>query len=283
MIFKAGLAQIYPVLGDVEKNFVLLKDRIDKAKKRGAKLLVFPELSLSGYFLKDMVPSSALRTDSPIIKELLKESKEISLAFGLVEESKEHTFYNAAFYLEDGKIKHVHRKVYLPTYGMFDEQRYFSRGNRIRAFDTKFGRLAMLICEDMWHPSAPYIAAQDGAEIILVPSNSPSRGVGKKGKLKIAGICESMNLTYAKMLSQFILFVNRVGYEDGVNFWGGSEIISPAGERIAKAKYFKEEMVVSEIDTNEIRRNRISPMMHRDEDRELTMKELSRINKKHSK
>ena len=180
MIFKAGLAQIYPVLGDVEKNFALLKDRIGKAKKRGAELLVFPELSLSGYFLKDMVPVSALRTSSPIIKELLKESKEISLAFGLVEESKEHTFYNAAFYLEDGKIKHIHRKVYLPTYGMFDEQRYFSRGNRIRAFDTKFGRFAMVICEDMWHPSAPYIAAQDGAEIILVPSNSPSRGVEKK-------------------------------------------------------------------------------------------------------
>jgi len=281
MVFKIGLAQIYPSLGNIQKNFALIKDRIKKAKKKGADLLLFPELSLSGYFLKDMVPNCALRADSPIIRELLAASRDISLAFGLVEESKEHNFHNAVFYMENGKLVYTHRKVYLPTYGMFDEQRYLSKGNKIRAFDTKFGRFAILICEDMWHPSAPYIAAQDGAEIVLVPANSPSRGIDKK-KLKISTVWESINLTYAKMLSQFICFTNRVGYEDGVNFWGGSEVIGPAVDRLVKAKYLKEDMVFADIDTEEIRRNRIAPMMYRDEDRELTLKELKRIDKKRS-
>ena len=283
MVFKIGMGQFYPALGDVEKNFALLKKSIEKAQKRNVDLLVFPELCLTGYFLKDMVPNSAVRADSPIIKELLKMSKEISLCLGLVEESKEHMFYNSSFYLENGKITHVHRKVYLPTYGMFDEQRYFSKGNKIRAFDTKLGRFAILICEDMWHPSSPYIAAQDGAEMIIVPASSPSRGIGKKEKLEISRTWESINLTYARMLSQFICFVNRVGYEDGVNFWGGSEIISPSGEKIARGKYFREEMITAEINTEEIRRNRIPPMIHKDEDRELTIKELSRIQKKAAK
>lgn len=283
MVFRIGIAQIYPTLGNVERNFAHIKECIDRAKEKKADLLVFPELSLTGYFLKDMVPNSALKVDSPIIKDFLKKSLEISLILGLVEETKDHIFYNSAFFMEEGKIVHIHRKVYLPTYGMFDEQRYFSKGNKIRAFNTKFGRFAILICEDMWHPSAPYIAAQDGAEMIISPASSPTRGVRQKKKLEISNIWESMNLTYAKMLSQFICFVNRVGYEDGINFWGGSEIVNPSGEKIIKGKYFEQEMIIAEIDIEEIRRDRIPPMIQKDEDREMTIKELKRIQKKNAK
>jgi predicted amidohydrolase len=144
--------------------------------------VVFPELSLSGYFLKDMVSTVAVRLDSAEVKQLKRLSRGRALVAGLVEETDDFRFYNSAVYIEDGEVVHVHRKVYLPTYGLFDEGRYFARGDRIRAFDTRFGRSATLICEDMWHPSSVYIAALDRAVLLYCPSTSPLRGVTPIGR-----------------------------------------------------------------------------------------------------
>jgi predicted amidohydrolase len=277
LIFRVGLGQINPALGNLSRNLAIYQEIFAQAKKEQVDLLIFPELGLTGYFLRDMVPEVALKEDSAIITELKELSQEIPIATGWVEESKEHLFYNAAIYLEAGEIKHIHRKVYLPTYGMFDEQRYFARGKKLRAFDTRFGRIALLICEDLWHPSTAYIAFQDGADLLLVLSSSPGRGVDLGEKLTIFDTWETINKAYAKLFSQFILFANRVGYEDGVSFWGGSEIINPEGRQIAKGGYFQEELVVGEVDINDIRRTRISTTLLRDEDLDLTIRELLRI------
>lgn len=277
MAFRVAVGQVNPTLGNMEKNFALVKKAIVRAKEEGADLIVFPELSLTGYFLKDMVPSVAQSLDSLLMKELISESREISIVVGLVWESKRHLFNNAAAYIEEGEIKRLHSKVYLPTYGMFDEQRYFARGQNIRAFDTKFGRAGILICEDMWHPAAAFVLGQDGADMIIAPASSPGRGIVEGEKLAITQSWEMINRFYAKLFAVYVIFANRVGYEDGVNFWGGSEIIGPSGDPLAKAAYFTEDFIRAQIDVAEVRRARIYATGLRDEDLSLILRELRRI------
>ena len=175
--FKIGIAQINPRLGDVAANLALYEQAIVQAKDERVALLIFPELSLTGYHLRDMVATVALRQDAPELTRLKELSKSVSCVAGLVEESPDFCFYNSAVYLSAGDIQHVHRKVYLPTYGMFDEQRYFARGNTVRAFDSPYGRAAVLVCEDLWHPSTVCIAALDQALLLICPSSSPLRGI----------------------------------------------------------------------------------------------------------
>jgi predicted amidohydrolase len=175
-------------------------------------------------------------------------------------------------------VRHVHRKVYLPTYGMFDEQRYFARGDRIRAFDSKFGRIAMLICEDLWHPSTIYLAALDGALAVICPSSSPLRGiVDEQSQDDNARYWEMINRVNAETFSLFMIYANRAGFEDGVGFWGGSEIVDPFGQRIAKAKYYEEAFLVGEVALESVRRKRTIAPLLRDEDLDLTINELMRI------
>ena len=275
---RVAIAQINPKLGDLQANMALYEAKIRQGREAGADLLLFPELSLTGYFLRDMVPDVALTTRSPEMKKLKELSRGLPFVAGLVEESADHRFFNAAVYFEDGEIRHVHRKVYLPTYGMFDEQRYFARGDRVRAFDSKFGRLAILICEDLWHTSTIYLAALDGARAVLCPSSSPLRGiVDGQAQDDNARYWEMINRTYAETFSLFMLYGNRSGFEDGVGFWGGSEVVDPFGQRLAKAKYYDEDFIVSEVSLEAVRRKRTMSPLLRDEDIDLTINELMRI------
>ncbi|MEK7210976.1 MAG: nitrilase-related carbon-nitrogen hydrolase [Candidatus Binatota bacterium] len=283
MTFRVGIAQINPKLGDLQSNLALYEEKIRQGVGEGADLLLFPELSLTGYFLRDMVPNVALRLSSPEISELKKLSRKISFVAGLVEESSDYRFYNAAIYFEGGEIRHVHRKVYLPTYGMFDEQRYFARGDRIRAFDSKFGRIAILVCEDLWHPSTIYLAALDGALAVLCPSASPLRGItDQQAQDDNARYWELLNRAYAETFSLFLIYGNRVGFEDGVGFWGGSELLDPSGQRVVKAKYYDEDFIVGEVALEAVRRNRTMAPLLRDEDLDLTINELMRIRERPS-
>jgi len=275
---RVAIAQINPRLGDLQANMALYEAKIRQGGEAGADLLLFPELSLTGYFLRDMVPDVALTTRSPEMKKLKELSRGLPFVAGLVEESADHRFFNAAVYFEDGEIRHVHRKVYLPTYGMFDEQRYFARGDRVRAFDSKFGRLAILICEDLWHTSTIYLAALDGARAVLCPSSSPLRGiVDGQAQDDNARYWEMINRTYAETFSLFMLYGNRSGFEDGVGFWGGSEVVDPFGQRLAKAKYYDEDFIISEVAFEAVRRKRTMSPLLRDEDIDLTINELMRI------
>lgn len=276
MDFTAVLAQIKPKLGCISDNLALIEERIKNATAEKADLIVFPELALTGYFLKDLVPEVALRLDSPEIQRLLKLSRGISIAVGFVEVTDDYRFFNSALYLEDGAVRHLHRKVYLPTYGLFDEQRYLARGERFRAFDTKLGRMGMLICEDMWHLSSSYILAMDGATTLICLSSSPGRGVEGE-TLGSASAWQRLNATTAMFLNCRVLYCNRVGYEDGINFWGGSEYIAPSGEALARGKLLEQDKVTAILDEGALRRERIFAPMLRDENLFVTMQELRRI------
>jgi predicted amidohydrolase len=271
-------AQIAPRLGDVDANLALYEKSVAEARGQGAELVVFPELSLTGYLLRDMVPTVALRLDAPALKHLRKLSMKIAILVGFVEETRAHRFHNAAALLDRGEIVAIHRKVYLPTYGMFDEQRYFARGGEVRAFDSRFGRGAILICEDLWHPSTAYLAALDDALFILCPSASPLRGVSEGYEQDDnARYWEMINRFYAATFSLSLVYANRVGFEDGIGFWGGSEILDAAGERVAKAKYYEPDLVVGELGSKLARRRRIAAPLLRDEDLDLTINELLRL------
>jgi len=274
--FTVVLAQIKPKLGCVADNLALIEERIHQAVADQADLIVFPELALTGYFLKDLVPETARRIDSPEIQRLVELSRSISIAVGFVEVTCDYRFFNSALYLEDGAIKHRHRKVYLPTYGLFDEQRYLARGEQLRAFDTKFGRLGLLICEDMWHLSASYILAMDGATTLICLSSSPGRGIDGDS-LGSADAWQQLTATTAMFLNCRVLYCNRVGYEDGVNFWGGSEYVDPSGRSVARAAILEEDVLKTTVEEGILRRERIFSPMLRDENLFVTLQELHRI------
>jgi predicted amidohydrolase len=268
---------VRPRLGDLEHNFEMVRRMIGEGVSAGLDLLVFPELALTGYFLKDMVPEVALSLDAPEVRELRRLSERISLVVGLVEASDDHRFYNAALYLEGGAVLHRHRKVYLPTYGLFDEYRYFARGDRFRAFDTRFGRFGLAICEDLWHPSAPYLLAVDGAQVLLCISNSPARGLTEAEGSESQLTWERLVRTYGQLFGQYVVYAHRVGFEDGVNFWGGSMVVGPSGRVVARADQFEEGVLRARLDRGEVRRERISTPLLRDEDIDLTLAELARV------
>ena len=283
MDFTVALAQIKPKLGCLLDNLDIVEAAVEKGIKERAGVVIFPELALTGYFLKDLVPEVALSLDSPEIKRLLTLSRHISIAVGFVEVTAEYRFYNSALYLEDGEIRHLHRKVYLPTYGLFDEQRYLARGLRLRSFDTRFGRMGILICEDMWHLSASYVLAMDGATTILCLSSSPGRGIMDDENLGSTVAWQTLNATTAMFLNCRVLYCNRVGYEDGVNFWGGSEAVGPNGEVTARGKILDEDFVIAEIEEGALRRERIFSPLMRDESLSITLRELQRIENERSR
>jgi predicted amidohydrolase len=255
---KLAVAQINPTLGNVEKNKVKMITYIEGAIEKGVELVVFPELSLTGYLLEELTFDVA------------------GIPVGGIEESRDYYYYNSAFYLENGKLQHTHRKIYLPTYGLFDEGRYLKSGNEVKAFDTKFGRFGILICEDAWHLSNPYLLSMDGADYIFTLVNSPSRGA-QGAKLSSNQTWDEMMKTYSKLLTSFYIFAHRVGYEDGVNFFGGSRVYSPNGDILGEAKGFEEDMIVVDLDKRNLRRARINNPVMRDEKPELVMRSLEKI------
>lgn len=279
MDFTVALAQIKPKLGCLNDNLALVESAVKKGIDQGASLVLFPELALTGYFLKDLVPEVALRVDDPRLDRLKELSRGISIAVGMVEVTSDYRFFNTALYFEAGELRHLHRKVYLPTYGLFDEQRYLARGEHFRAFDTRFGRLGLLICEDMWHLSASYLLAMDGATTLLCLSSSPGRGINEGEGLGSASAWQKLTSTTAMFLNCRVLYCNRVGYEDGINFWGGSEVVAPNGEVIARGKILEEDFVLALVDEGALRRERIFSPMMRDENLGVTVKELKRIDR----
>src|SRR5512136_557524 len=283
MDFTVALAQIKPKLGCLADNLDMVETAVEKGIKEQAGMVIFPELALTGYFLKDLVPEVALNLDSPEIKRLLALSRHISIVIGFVEVTADYRFYNSALYLEGGEIRHRHRKVYLPTYGLFDEQRYLARGLRLRSFDTRFGRMGILICEDMWHLSASYVLAMDGATTVLCLSSSPGRGIMDDENLGSTAAWQKLNAITAIFLNCRVLYCNRVGYEDGVNFWGGSEAVGPNGEMTARGKILEEDFVIAEIEEGALRRERIFSPLMRDESLSITLRELQRIETERSR
>ncbi|HEX2979627.1 MAG TPA: nitrilase-related carbon-nitrogen hydrolase [Anaerolineaceae bacterium] len=279
MKISLALAQINTHLGNVEANLEKHLALIRDARGQGADLLIFPELSLTGYVLQDLVPTVSHRptADDPVFQPLLEASRDIDLMVGFVDEDNRHRFFISSAYLSRGEVVHVHHKVYLPTYGLFDEGRFFAWGDSVRAFDTRFGRAGMLICEDFWHASPPYLLWLDGADLFLFGSASPGRGLTSAPQLESARWVEHINRAYASLFTSFVVHANRVGYEDGLNFWGGATIFDPNGELVVRGPGFEEALVVSQIDLNQLHRTRARLPLLRDERTALIQRELKRI------
>jgi NAD+ synthase (glutamine-hydrolysing) len=279
MKLTLALAQISTHLGDVEANLEKHLALVREARVSGADLLVFPELSLTGYALQDLASTVAHqpRSDDPVFRQLLAASQDIDLVVGFVDEDRRHRFFISSAYLSRSEVVHVHHKVYLPTYGLFDEGRFFAWGDEVRAFDTRFGRVGILICEDFWHASPPYLLWLDGADIFLFGSASPGRGLRNEPQLESARWVEHINRAYASLFTSFIAHANRVGFEDGLNFWGGSTVFDPNGELLAKGPYHQEALTLTEIDLNQLHRTRTRLPLLRDERTSLVKRELARI------
>jgi NAD+ synthase (glutamine-hydrolysing) len=279
MKLNLALAQINTRLGDTQANLEKHLALTRQASQDGLDLLVFPELSLTGYVLQDLVPSVSCRPDhdDPVFSPLLEASRAIDLMVGFVDEDARHRFFIASAYLSQGQVLHVHHKVYLPTYGLFDEGRFFAPGNSVRAFDTRFGRFGMLICEDFWHASPPYLLWLDGADVLLFASASPGRGLNGGPKLESSAWVEHTNRAYASLFTTFVAHANRSGFEDGLNFWGGATVFDPDGKLVAQGPYFEEAVIPCEIDLNQLHRTRARMPLLRDERPELVQRELERI------
>ena len=275
-ICQARLVQMAPRLGAVADNLRRHLEAAQQAAAEGVDLLVFPELSLTGYFLRDLVPEVALTLDSDPLRELLDASRQVPLVVGFVEESPSFDLYCTAAYLAGGEVRHLHRKAYLPTYGMFDEGRYFSPGNELAVFPTPWGSAGLLICEELWHPSAAYTLSRLGLDLLISIAASPLRGVGPGGPA-IERTYHHLLATYAELFQCHVLFCNRVGCEDGVTFWGGSRALSPAAGELATAPLFDETHLDVTLERAHLRRARLATPLLADERPELVLRALERM------
>jgi NAD+ synthase (glutamine-hydrolysing) len=275
MTVRLALAQCAPALGAFKRNLEMHLSIVEKARASRARLVVFPELSLTGYYVKDLANDLAIAADDEKLAPLARASTGIDILAGFIERSVDARIHIASGYWSAGRLVHVHRKVYLPTYGIFDDGRYFARGERFDVFSSAIGAAGIAICEDAWHMSTPYLYAVRGAQAVLYVSASPGRGVAEGGDLGTAESCRLMDRFYAQYLTVYVVFVNRVGHEDGIGFWGGSEVVAPDGTVVAAAKEFEEDLVLAEVDPQLAARERARNPLLRDERHDLVLRHLA--------
>ncbi len=277
---RIAVAQIAPRLGLVEENLARHHDLLAEARGRDAGLVVFPELGLTGYLLQDLSAEVAMRADDPRLHELAAAAGDTTVVVSFVEESTDHRLFIAAALLEDGGVRHVHRKLYLPTYGLFDERRFYAAGDTLRASPSRMGvGVGLSVCEDFWHLSVPALLALDGAQILVNVSASPGRDLASihETGLGTAVSWRQLLRTYAQLTTSFVVFCNRVGVDETISFWGGSEVIAPTGEALLSAPLYDEGLFTVDVELGDIRRERIALPLLRDERPELTMREIDRI------
>jgi NAD+ synthase (glutamine-hydrolysing) len=277
---RIALAQLAPRLGVVEANLERHRELLAEARADGADLVVFPELGLTGYLLQDLNAEVAMRLDDPRLTALAEETADLSAVVGFVEESADHRLFIAAALMEDGAIRHVQRKVFLPTYGLFDERRFFAAGSIIRAVPSRLGiGLGIAICEDFWHLAVPQLLALDGAQVLINISSSPGRDVAAVNEVGLgtATSWRTLMRAYAQLTTSFVVYVNRVGVEESITFWGGSEVIGPSGEAVFQAPLHDAGLYLVDVELSDLRRERISLPLLRDERPELVLRLLERI------
>ena len=277
---RVALAQIAPRLGALEANLERHHALLAEAREGGADLVVFPELGLTGYQLQDLAAEVSMRLDDPRLADLAAATGGLSAVVSFVEESADHRLFIAAALFEDGLLRHVHRKLFLPTYGLFDERRFFAQGDSLRAVPSRLEvGIGIGICEDFWHLSLPQLLALDGAQILINVSSSPGRDLAATNEVGLgtATSWRTLMRTYAQLTTSFVIFCNRVGVDESISFWGGSEVIAPSGRAVFSAPLYDEGLFQVEIALQDVRRERIALPLLRDERPELHVRELSRI------
>ncbi len=271
-----------PRLGDVGSNLKSHLRFIETARKKGAELVVFPELSLTGYTLMDLVPEVAIDpSKSPAMDKLRSASRGLDVVFGFMAETTKGIFHNAAAYLSGGRLVHLHKKVFLPTGGMFDEAKFFARGGDFAAFDTRFGRTGVMICRDFLSLASSYLLFAGGAEIIIVISAAPGRGMSAEPGFATTRMWQLMGEAVSYFCTSFVIYCNRVGFEDGKAFAGGSFVFGPSGKPLFQAPESGEALAFVDLDLGEIRSARERWTFKRDDLPELIHNSLGRIVRGH--
>jgi predicted amidohydrolase len=272
---RVALAQIDCILGDVDENLRRAREVVEEAKDEGADLVVFPELSLAGYALDEPSNEVAIEARSERIVSLGEEAAEIGVVVGFCEEGRGFHIYNSAAYLEGGSLLHLHRKLYLPNYRIYEERKHYNPGQSMRAFDTKLGRMAILICNDAWQPFLPFIAVQDGAQVLIIPANS---GLYQYPELlDTKEYWRDITRFYARMLESYVIFVNRVGKQGELLFLGHSHVVDPWGRVVAEGPGCEEALITADMDLNNVRRRRREVPLVKEARLALLSKELNRL------
>ena len=253
MTFTVACAQFAPAKADIPRNLDHIAEFALQASAEGADLVVFPETATSAYFLEGGVLESSLpATDllGRLQDRLGKLQRPVDLLVGFYENADGH-LHNSAAYMEFGpdqaRLLHVYRKFFLPTYGVFDEERFVARGTQLGVFDTRFGRMACLICEDVWHSILPTLCALAGARALLVPSASPARGFSGP---TIDNLDRYMRMLRAISEEHGIYCVNAqlCGFEGGKGFVGGSMVVDPTGRIVAQSPVQDENLLLTKVD-----------------------------------
>ena len=247
-VFNVALAQISCHQADKAENLAKIKKIVAKAKKQGAELVIFPELSLTGYVVRDEIYELAERIPGPSTKTMedIAKKNQIHLVFGMPEisDKTEATLHNSAVLIGPEGLIGKYHKMYLPTHSIFEEKRYFRPGYQTAVFDTELGKLGLIICYDIYFPEVTRLTRLKGAELIICISASP--GVRRS-------FFEVLTVARAIENTAFLAFVNLAGIQDGLQFWGGSRLIGPSGRILVQAKYDEEDFVTGEVNYPDIR------------------------------
>jgi N-carbamoylputrescine amidase len=252
-LLKIGLAQIDGRLGDLEANVERHLDWIARGREAGVDLLVFPELSLTGYRLLHLTPRVALPATSPVLARLAEAAGSMRVILGFVEEGETGVLHNSAVLLapredgDDSEPVYLHRKLYLPTYGIFQEDRFFGAGKRLDPFPLPWGKAGVLICEDLWHPELARRLAAAGVKLLIVISAAPGR-IGGGAFPESHEAWELLTRSTAMLNTCWVAYCNRVGWEEGSFYPGVSHLVRPGGEVATRAPILEEHLLVAEID-----------------------------------
>ena len=237
---KVTLAQTSPKLS--RSNLENIIKVIDNVKDK-SDLIVFPELALNGYLLQDKLVEDAWGIEE--LRQLQTISRDIDIVVGGA--LRENDFFrNSALYFSTGKLLSKHDKVHLPNYGMFEEARYFTAGNVFESFESKYGKISMLVCEDLWHQSVHHDLIAENPDLIIALVASPARGFSDEG-LDIQMKWKAIITQVASECKAKLIFVNRVGFEDGLGFWGGSCILNENGKVLESLPLYNQIIKTVEI------------------------------------
>lgn len=256
-----AVAQTAPRLGAIAENLRRIEQLAMEASAAGARLVLYPELALTGYSLQDAVAAVALRASSPKLREVAALSgrgkADVTLVLGFVEEGENGAFYNSALVARSGSVAAVHRKRHLPTYALFDEGRFFKPGSEVTLFELDGWRLGVLICEETWYPQTVHEVAVRGAEALLVLSNGPGRGIQGGDRWQTQDAWLDLVKHYARTYAVPVFLANRTGVEEGLIFGGCSVVVSPAGRVASEAPLFDEALLTGELSRAALRRARM--------------------------
>ena len=273
---RITLAQVDSELGDVDANFDRASEIIEQAGRASSDLVVFPELFLTGYALGQVDTDVSMSSDDPRLVQLSMVAPETDVLMGFYEDGLGVHNYNAASYYDGAALVHTHRKLYLPTYDIFEERKHFSPGQTMRAFDTRQGRVATLICNDAWQPHLVFLAVQDGARVLLVPTSSSQSRFPEQYDSRT--YWRDITIFYARMFQCYVVFCNRVGDEGSVlRFWGGSHIVDPWGKIVCELPDNEESVVTTEIDLAMVRKRRREVPLVREARLGLLAREANRL------